>query len=117
MMPWQAYRPPSIVLNETPEVHPWQCLVDRGAYTMTDSTNRANSYLRCALQSAVSQTYKNIEIIVSDNCSPDNTESVVREFDDPRIRYYRQNQNIGPFKNFDFCLEQARGGILRTAFG
>ena len=71
--------------------------------------NRANSYLRCALRSAVSQTYKNIEIIVSDNCSPDNTESVVREFNDPRIRYYKQNENIGPSKNRDFCLEQARG--------
>lgn len=71
--------------------------------------NRANSYLKHALRSAVCQTYKNIEIIVSDNSSPDNTESVVREFDDPRIRYYRQKENIGPVKNRHFCLEQARG--------
>ncbi|MEQ1846184.1 MAG: glycosyltransferase family 2 protein [Nitrospira sp.] len=71
--------------------------------------NRANSYLRHALRSAVSQTYKNIEIIVSDNCSPDNTESVVKAFNDPRIRYYRQTENIGPVKNRNFCVEQARG--------
>ena len=71
--------------------------------------NRANSYLKHALRSAVCQTYQNIEIIVSDNNSPDNTESVVREFDDPRIRYYRQKENIGPIKNRHFCLEQARG--------
>jgi glycosyltransferase involved in cell wall biosynthesis len=71
--------------------------------------NRADSYLRYALRSAVSQTYKNIEIIVSDNCSPDNTESVVKTFDDPRMRYYRQTENIGPVKNRHFCLEQSRG--------
>lgn len=71
--------------------------------------NRANSYLRCSLRSAVSQTYKNIEIIVSDNCSTDNTESVVKEFDDPRIRYYRQKENIGPVNNRNFCLEQSQG--------
>ncbi len=71
--------------------------------------NRANSYLRCALRSAVNQTYKNIEIIVSDNCSQDDTESVVKEFNDPRIRYYRQKKNIGPLNNRNFCLEQSRG--------
>ena len=71
--------------------------------------NRANSYLRYALRSAVDQTYKNIEIIVSDNCSADNTESVVKEFNDPRIRYYRQRENIGPLNNRNFCLGQSRG--------
>jgi len=71
--------------------------------------NRANGYLKHALRSAVNQTYKNVEIIVSDNCSPDNTESVVKEFADPRIRYYRQKENIGPLNNRNFCLEQARG--------
>ena len=81
------------------------CLVSIGIPTY----NRANSYLRCALQSAVNQTYKNIEVIVSDNCSPDNTESVVKEFNDPRIRYYRQRENIGPLNNRNFCLEQAQG--------
>ena len=81
------------------------CLVSIGIPTY----NRANSYLRDALRSAVSQTYKNLEIIVSDNCSQDNTESVVKAFDDPRIRYYRQTENIGPVKNRNFCLQQSRG--------
>ncbi len=74
--------------------------------------NRANSYLKYALQSAVSQTYENIEIIVSDNCSSDDTESIVKGFGDARLRYYRQEENIGPVKNRNFCLEQARGKYL-----
>lgn len=71
--------------------------------------NRAGRYLKQALESAVNQTYQDIEIIVSDNCSTDNTEAVVRRFSDPRIGYFRQAQNIGANNNFNFCLEQARG--------
>lgn len=78
--------------------------------------NRANSYLKHALRSAINQTYKNIEIIVSDNCSPDNTESVVREFNDPRIRYYRQKENIGSLNNSNFCLEQSQGTYFLMLF-
>jgi glycosyltransferase involved in cell wall biosynthesis len=71
--------------------------------------NRADGYLREALQSAVDQTYRNLEIIVSDNCSDDDTPGVVREFQDPRIRFFRQSVNIGANANFNFCLHQARG--------
>lgn len=78
--------------------------------------NRANSYLKQALRSAVNQTYKNIEIIVSDNCSPDNTESIVKEFNDPRIRYCKQKENIGALNNSNFCLEQSQGTYFLMLF-
>jgi glycosyltransferase involved in cell wall biosynthesis len=71
--------------------------------------NRANSYLPAALQSALAQTYPNLEIVVSDNCSTDHTEALMRGVDDPRIRYFRQAANIGPNNNYNFCLQQARG--------
>ena len=71
--------------------------------------NRANSYLRDALESALAQSYDNIEIIVSDNCSTDTTESLVKEYDDHRIRYYKHSENIGLKNNFNFCVEKAKG--------
>lgn len=71
--------------------------------------NRAGGYLKQALQSALAQTYPHIEIIVSDNCSSDHTEAVVKSFDDPRLRYVKHPENIGLANNFNFCLEQARG--------
>jgi glycosyltransferase involved in cell wall biosynthesis len=71
--------------------------------------NRADGNLICALQSAISQTYKNIEIIVSDNCSSDHTEQVVKQFKDPRLQYVRHPENIGANANFNFCLSQAKG--------
>jgi glycosyltransferase involved in cell wall biosynthesis len=74
--------------------------------------NRAAGFLRQSLQCAVDQTYPAIEIIVSDNCSSDGTEDLVRGFADPRIRYFRQTQNIGLRNNFNFCVEQARGAYF-----
>jgi glycosyltransferase involved in cell wall biosynthesis len=71
--------------------------------------NRADRYLRQTLTSALTQTYPNIEIIVSDNCSTDHTETVVKEFSDSRIRYFKHEKNIGPYNNWDFCLQQAEG--------
>lgn len=71
--------------------------------------NRAGSYLPQALASAIGQTYENIEIIISDNCSTDGTPELVVRQTDPRIRYYRQSQSITPNDNFNFCIERARG--------
>jgi glycosyltransferase involved in cell wall biosynthesis len=71
--------------------------------------NRAGGYLPIALKSALAQTYQPVEIIVSDNCSTDDTEAVVRGFGDDRVRYFRQATNIGASNNFQLCLERAQG--------
>ncbi len=74
--------------------------------------NRADCYLKQAIQSALNQTYPAIEIIVSDNCSTDDTEMVVKDFKVSRIRYFRQEKNIGANNNFNFCLQQANGSYF-----
>ena len=71
--------------------------------------NRAGGYMPDAVQSAVNQKYPNLEIVISDNCSTDNTEEVIRGFDDPRIRYIRQPRNLGVNGNFNACLNAAEG--------
>ena len=50
-------------------------------------------YLRECLDSLVAQTYRDIEIVICDNASTDDTESICREFalSDARIRYYRND--------------------------
>jgi glycosyltransferase domain-containing protein len=68
--------------------------------------------LRRALESVVRQTYSNLEIIVSDNGSPDpEVERVVRSFmgQYPHIRYFKHEENKGPTFNFTFVLQQAQG--------
>ena len=68
-------------------------------------------YLREALESVLNQTFKDFELIISDNASTDCTESICREYvaKDPRITYVRQHTNIGATKNFFYLLDRASG--------
>ncbi len=50
-----------------------------------------------AIRSVLGQTFEGFEIVVVDDCSPDNTTEVVQAFGDPRIKYLRNNQNQGAF--------------------
>jgi glycosyltransferase involved in cell wall biosynthesis len=73
--------------------------------------NRPDS-LRRALGIIISQTYTNIEIIVSDNASPDaKVRMIVEEFSqrDSRIRYFRQAQNTGVLVNAEYVLGKSKG--------
>ena len=68
--------------------------------------------LRHALDCITSQTYTNLEIIVSDNASPGpETEQVINYFTqlDKRIKHFRQETNIGGTNNYKFVLNEARG--------
>lgn len=75
--------------------------------------NRATR-LRESLENLREQDYSPIEIVISDNCSEDDTEQVCREAirQDPRIRYFRQERNIGLHRNHNFCLDVSRGDLL-----
>lgn len=70
--------------------------------------NRARHLANCLL-GILAQTLRDFEVIVSDNCSTDVTRDVVQSFSDPRIRYVRNDSNIGVFRNMNQCLELARG--------
>lgn len=72
--------------------------------------------LRRTLQCITKQTYKNLEIIVSDNCSStDKTICIINEFikKDKRIVFFRQAVNIGASGNFNFVLSQATGEFFK----
>jgi glycosyltransferase involved in cell wall biosynthesis len=64
------------------------------------------------IKSARNQTYKNLEIIISDNCSPDKSYiPAVKEIMkvDKRVSFIRQPKNLGSHGNFGFLLEEAKG--------
>ena len=66
-------------------------------------------YLLRSLNSLLSQTYVNFELIISDNASTDGTEKICNEIArrDKRVKYIRNEVNIGSIPNFKFLLEQA----------
>ena len=75
-------------------------------------TFNRSSYVVRAVQSALSQTFSDIEVIVSDNCSPDDTWERLQSFNDLRLRLIRQVENIGMIPNLNVCLNQARGDLF-----
>jgi glycosyltransferase involved in cell wall biosynthesis len=101
------------VLNSSHDILTVEPLVSVGIPTY----NRPDG-LRRTLECITGQTYKNLEIIVSDNCSPGSeTEAVSHEFiaRDSRIQYYRQDINKGATFNFQFVLEKATGEYFMWA--
>jgi glycosyltransferase involved in cell wall biosynthesis len=73
--------------------------------------NRA-SWLRECIDAALAQTYRNLEVLVSDNASTDQTPDVLSEIRDPRLRVIRQPKNIGPGRNCAACVTEARGEFV-----
>jgi glycosyltransferase involved in cell wall biosynthesis len=69
------------------------------------------NYLAQAIESILSQTYKDFELILSDNCSTDRTFAICNEYEclDSRVRYYRSGKNFGAAWNFNRVFELASG--------
>lgn len=68
-------------------------------------------YLAQTVQSALDQDYKNIEVLVSDNFSSDNTEELMKQFSsDPRVIYNRNSSNIGMVLNWRKLLYEMASG-------
>lgn len=79
--------------------------------------NRPDS-LRKALESIVNQTYTNLEILISEDCTPcAETKAVLREYAerDARIKCFHQQTNLGPPRNIRFVLEQTSGEYFMWA--
>jgi glycosyltransferase involved in cell wall biosynthesis len=74
-------------------------------------------YLREAMDSLLGQSFRDFELIISDNASTDSTAEIIREYQamDPRVRYIRQAENIGATKNFLFVLDQAKSELFMWA--
>lgn len=70
------------------------------------ATYNGEKYLREQIDSILNQTYKNIRLIVSDDCSKDGTRKILEEYKnkDERIKVYYQEKNLGVVKNIEFLL-------------
>ena len=74
-------------------------------------------YLSETLDSLLSQTLEDFELIISDNCSQDSTPKICSEYTsrDKRIRYYRQMENLGAIWNHNHVFTLARGKYFKWA--
>ncbi len=76
--------------------------------------NRADLVEQC-VRSVMEQTYPNIEILVSDNASSDETLKRLSAIDDKRLRVVTSQTNVGAIGNFNKCIDEARGDYFVLA--
>lgn len=72
-------------------------------------------FLKECIESILSQTYKDFELIIVNDASPEDLTSIVKSFDDPRIRYYVNEKNCGAINvvdNWNKCLDYATGEYI-----
>lgn len=80
----------------------------------------AKEFLREAIESCITQTYKNIEICVSDDCSTDGTHELLIEYKQllkDKIKYNINSENLGVTKNSNKCLKLCSGKYIAYCGG
>jgi len=80
--------------------------------TLSIPTYNRPKEIEKAILSAVNQTYKNLEILIADNCSPnEDVPKICLKYQaaDNRIKYHRHEKNMGPLYNYNYLLEKANG--------
>jgi len=76
-------------------------------------------FLREAIDSLLAQDYTDFELIICDNASQDATQEICREYAarDPRVRYHRNETNVGANENFNRVFRLSRGEYFMLAGG
>lgn len=92
------------------------CDAEHGLVSVIMPIYMAEDMIETAIRSLCNQSYRNIEIIAVDDCSPDGTFAVLERLarEDPRIRPVRQEVNAGAYPARNRGLELARGDFITT---
>jgi glycosyltransferase involved in cell wall biosynthesis len=81
-------------------------------FTVATITYNSAPWVRETIESILSCTFGNFELIISDDCSTDETWQIIRDFDDSRIKASRNEKNIGEYQNRNKVLQQAQGKYI-----
>ncbi|MEI6729528.1 MAG: glycosyltransferase, partial [bacterium] len=72
-------------------------------------TYNSQKFIEQAINSVLSQTYQDFELIICDDLSSDNTDEIINIYleKDKRIRYFKNPEHIGLFENFNQCIKHS----------
>ncbi len=78
-------------------------------------TFNGERFLGAAIQSLLSQTFFDFELIICDDCSSDKTVALIQSFAerDPRIKFFQNEKNCGLFENYNVCLGRVIGQFVK----
>ncbi|MFZ2974187.1 MAG: glycosyltransferase family 2 protein [Ferribacterium limneticum] len=77
-----------------------------------------NKYISECIDSALHQSFQDFEVVVVDNASDDGTWEICQKYAErnPRVRVFRNGENIGPVRNWIRCAQEARGEYSKMLF-
>jgi glycosyltransferase involved in cell wall biosynthesis len=81
-------------------------------FTVIIPTRERGVTLKHAIETCVNQDYHNLEILVSDNASEDDTKEIVHSFNDSRIRYVNPRRRVSMVENFEFAFSHVQDGYV-----
>src|SRR4051812_36129063 len=76
-------------------------------------TYRGAGHLRTSIDSVLMQTFRDLELIVMDDNSPDDTFAIASSYLDPRVRCLRNERNLGAEGNWNRTLQEAKGRYVK----
>ena len=79
------------------------------------SVYNGEEYIRETIVSILNQSYQDFEFIIIDDGSTDGTETIIKSFHDPRIRYFRLEENLGVGKALNYGLQHVRSKYIAKA--
>lgn len=78
------------------------------------ATYNGEQYLVEQIESILNQTYKDFRLLISDDCSTDNTKQIIKEYEkkDKRIKVFFQDKNVGVVQNFEFLMKKVENDFF-----
>ena len=83
--------------------------MNNGLVSIIMPSYNTGGYIKNSIESVLAQTYENWELIIVDDCSTDDTDSIVGQFSDKRIRYLKNKKNSGAAISRNYALREAKG--------
>ncbi len=85
---------------------------DKTLLSICIPTFNGSETIGATLESILKQSYQNFEIIISDDCSADQTEKVIKSFKDSRIKFFKNKKNLGYGDNLNTFKPRITGEIM-----
>src|SRR5688572_15067752 len=85
---------------------------ERNKISVLMAAYNAAPFIGEAIESILNQTYSNLELLIADDASTDNTVKLIRNFNDSRIKLYNNEKNIGHVKTHNKLMLLAEGDFV-----
>jgi len=81
-------------------------------FTVATVTYNSCKWVKQAIESVLASSFTNFELLISDDCSTDDTWEIIQQYQDQRIRAWRNEINLGEYSNRNKVLHQAKGKYI-----